>query len=63
MTDGMTFTLVGTEGEHDSNYKHQGTALATLGLPTPSQNNEIIDAPIPSMDVRLHPTICCYECN
>ena len=63
MTNGMSFALVGTEGKHDNNYKHQGTTLATLGLPTPSQNNQTNDTPIPGTDRRLHPTICCYQCN
>ena len=61
--NGITFTLVGTKGKHDNNYKHKGTTLATLGSPTPSQNNQNDDTPILGTDRRLHPTICCYKCN
>ena len=63
VTNGMTFTLVGTEGERDNNYKHQGTTLAPLGSPTSSQNNQNDNTPIPGMDGRLHPTVHCYKCN
>ena len=63
VSNGLTFTQVGTEGEHNNNNIHQGTTQATLGLPTSNQNIQNNDAPIPGMDGRQHPTIHCYECN